>query len=309
MTAASPTYTVSRVSDESLRPWNPSEVLGQRRSPSRSRISAPSNGHAASVATRAQAYAPSYTPFVSSSASFNGHAGPVRPSSTGGWRALSLLLVLAATVLLSYAGWQAFGSDLYTSWLQSRMADPTPSIIVEDDPTVSPAFALASDWVAAPSGEVPALAPGSTLGTISIPKVGIDYKMVVGTGVEELKLGPGWMVGTSFPGQPGNAVVSGHRTTYGAPFNRIGELVPGDLIEVTTASGGLAVYEVRDSFIVSPEDSWVTAPTDGVRLTLTTCHPKGSARQRLIVQAELVSGAHTSKALSASDWLRSAPAS
>jgi sortase A len=50
------------------------------------------------------------------------------------------------------------------------------------------------------------------------------------------------------------------------------------------------VYEVRDSFIVAPTDVWVAEPRSGAWLTMTTCNPKYSARERLIVTAELVSG-------------------
>ena len=91
------------------------------------------------------------------------------------------------------------------------------------------------------------------------------------------------------PGQPGNAVISGHRTTYGAPFYDLDLLTPGDVIEVDTAIG-THVYTVRETIIVTPTDVWVTEPREGAWLTLTTCHPKLSARERLIVFAELTAG-------------------
>jgi sortase A len=97
------------------------------------------------------------------------------------------------------------------------------------------------------------------------------------------------MPATPLPGQPGNSVISGHRTTYGAPFHELDTLVSGDRIEVETAIG-LHVYEVRSIDIVRPTDVWVTEPRTGAWLTLTTCHPKFSARERLIVFAELVEG-------------------
>jgi sortase A len=98
------------------------------------------------------------------------------------------------------------------------------------------------------------------------------------------------MPGTALPGQPGNAVISGHRTTHGRPFFDLDQLKPGDRIEVET-SIGTHVYELREEwFLVAPTDVWVVDPKDGGWLTLTTCHPKFSARQRLIVTAELVSG-------------------
>ena len=88
---------------------------------------------------------------------------------------------------------------------------------------------------------------------------------------------------------PGNAVVSGHRTTFGAPFNELDHLVPGDIIEVETAVG-VHTYVVRESLVVNPFDVWVTDHRQGAWLTLTTCNPEFSARERLVVFAELIGG-------------------
>jgi sortase A len=89
------------------------------------------------------------------------------------------------------------------------------------------------------------------------------------------------------PGQPGNAAIAGHRTTYGAPFNRIDELQAGDEILVTTLQGAFR-YEVFEQHIVSPSASEVLDDFGDNRLTLTACHPKYSARQRIVVVARLV---------------------
>ena len=67
------------------------------------------------------------------------------------------------------------------------------------------------------------------------------------------------------------------------------QLKPGDRIEIETAIG-THLYVVRDSFVVKPTDVWVTEEREGGWLTLTTCNPKFSARERLIITAELVEG-------------------
>ena len=82
-------------------------------------------------------------------------------------------------------------------------------------------------------------------------------------------------------------MISGHRTTYGAPFYDLDLLEPGDRIEVDTAIG-THVYTVRETVIVAPTDVWVTDPRPGAWLTLTTCHPKYTARDRLIVHSVMV---------------------
>jgi sortase A len=123
----------------------------------------------------------------------------------------------------------------------------------------------------------------------SIERLADGWNVVEGVTRADLKTGTGHMPDTALPGQPGNAVISGHRTTYGQPFHELDQLQPGDLIEVETALG-THVYAVRETLVVAPTELSVTEPKPGAWLTLTTCHPKFSARQRLVVVAELVAG-------------------
>lgn len=149
---------------------------------------------------------------------------------------------------------------------------------------------------------------GEAFAQIRIPAIDVDVTVVEGVRRRDLKKGPGHLSGSPLPGQPGNAVISGHRTTYGAPFGDLNDLEAGDRIEVETAIG-LHIYEVREApeqcrdehgdCIVRPTDLWVTEPREGAWLTLTTCHPKFSARRRLIVFAELVEGPNADVILTA----------
>jgi len=137
-------------------------------------------------------------------------------------------------------------------------------------PTTIPAALTQSDWAA----------------LIDIPKIGLDEVVVEGVGVEELKKGVGHYPDTKMPGEKGNAALAGHRTTYGHPFNKLDELDPGDEIMVTTRAGTFK-YAVASTTIVTPESVEVLDNTPDNRLTLTTCNPKYSAEQRLIVVALL----------------------
>ena len=103
----------------------------------------------------------------------------------------------------------------------------------------------------------------------------------------DLRKGPGHYRNTPLPGQPGNSAIAGHRTTYGAPFNRIDELAPGDPILVSTLQGNFKYVVSEAPFPVSPSKNDVLFNKDDNRLTLTTCHPKYSAAKRLIVVAKL----------------------
>lgn len=110
--------------------------------------------------------------------------------------------------------------------------------------------------------------------------------------VAALKRGPGHYPFTDRPGGAGNFAVAGHRTTYGAPFWSVDELQAGDTIHVVDREGREWVYLFRAQEIVQPQDVWVIAddPLGNGRptITLTTCHPRFSAAQRLIVWGELV---------------------
>jgi sortase A len=94
----------------------------------------------------------------------------------------------------------------------------------------------------------------------------------------------------------GNAAIAGHRTTYGAPFWSLSDLGTGDKIQVTTLQGTYTYTVDKDPFPVDPHDLSVLdfvypnndhALAPEARLTLTTCNPRFSASQRLIVQAHL----------------------
>jgi sortase A len=96
------------------------------------------------------------------------------------------------------------------------------------------------------------------------------------------------------PGHEGNSAIAGHRTTYGAPFGDLDQLAVGDEIKVETVQGAFT-YKVTEQLVVDPSQVEVLDPTpDPARtghqlstLTLTTCNPKYSAEQRLIIKASL----------------------
>jgi len=145
---------------------------------------------------------------------------------------------------------------------------------------------------AVPHGLAAHLAPvttappvGSPIGLLSIPKIGLSQVVVEGVGQAQLRGGPGHYPSTPLPGQPGNASLAGHRTTYAAPFSDLNLLAPGDFVYVRTVQG-LFRYSVVRTLVVDPTDVAVldSAPPAST-LTLTTCNPRYSAAQRLVVVA------------------------
>jgi sortase A len=126
---------------------------------------------------------------------------------------------------------------------------------------------------------------GSVVARIQIPKVHIDQFVVEGTKLSDLAKGPGHYTGTPLPGQQGNVAIAGHRETHGSPFERLDELKPGDQIFVTTKTGRY-LYIMRSARVVSPKDVSVLRDFGDNRLTLTTCTPKYTSLNRLIIVAQ-----------------------
>ena len=119
-----------------------------------------------------------------------------------------------------------------------------------------------------------------------IPAIELDTIVLEGTDKETLKKGPGHIIGTSYPGSIGTVAISGHRTTYSKPFFNADKLQPGNEI-ILESYDAKYVYYVTEIKIVKPTDVWVLNPTPYLSLVLTTCNPKYSANERLIVFAQM----------------------
>lgn len=186
---------------------------------------------------------------------------------------------------------QQLDARIATVEVATTAYEPTGSLpapfTVPLDPTA--AAPITSEWENGVVFTEPLPAPGEPMGRISIPVAGVSWTFVEGVTRSDLESGAGHMTGTAIPGQPGNAVISGHRTTHGAPFLHLDRVVAGDVITVQTATG-THIYEVVEKIVVDPSEVWVTNQWDGAWLTLTTCEPVLSASQRLVVVARLVDG-------------------
>lgn len=182
---------------------------------------------------------------------------------------LTVVLVVASGVSLSWPFW----TDQYQTRLQVRLDQQLDEKI--DDPEAAEAFV---------AGEVRS---GDSLTRLRIPAIGVEVVVVEGTTQDALRAGAGHYPETTLPCGSGNVAIAGHRTTYGKPFNRLDEVPVGAEVTLETPLG-TCTYRVEEAaFVVTPDQVEVAAPTDHGQLTLTTCHPKGSARERLVLHAVL----------------------
>ena len=203
-------------------------------------------------------------------------------------RGVGQTLMTFGVVILLFCVYELWVTGLVTAREQERLSDDLRASWAEPVERPQPGE---------PEPTVPvSLDLGQGFAVLHVPALE-DYDpwvVVEGTSVEALKNGPGHIPGTALPGELGNVVISGHRTTYGAPFERFDDLTPGSQVVLETRDGWFT-YTVQDKSVVSPSAVEVTYPVPGAPdaeprerlLTLTTCHPKYSARQRLILRAEL----------------------
>lgn len=192
-------------------------------------------------------------------------------------RHVGVFAVAAGVGLLAYVAWMLWGTGMATADVQRALADEWQ----HRDPTV----AVPADRSPKP------LARG--VAQLTLPSKVANRPLIVVGGITDqaLQRGPGRYPNSEPPGQAGNYAIAGHRTTYGAPFGRLDALTQGDPIRLTDATGRRWRYKVAAVRVVDPTQTDVVADDPlGVQaptLTLTTCHPRFSARQRLIVHAVL----------------------
>ena len=220
--------------------------------------------------------------------------------------AVGRVFITVGLLILLFVAYQLWGTGLYTAREQDELERQfTSALASEGQPTPTTGSTPSTTAPATPSSsttttttEPPPPPPpeGEAVARIRIPKIGIDSIVVNGVNREDLRKGPGHYPDTPLPGQEGNSAIAGHRTTYGAPFGDLDQLSEGDLIQVRTLQGSFK-YRVSEQLIVRPSDIAVidptpvnpTNPAEGflATLTLTTCNPKYSAAQRLVIHADL----------------------
>ena len=209
-------------------------------------------------------------------------------------------LISMGVGVLMFVAWTLWGTGIYTAQQQDRLNEQFDSA-----PALVPVELTARDpsgrqvvYSGPPKGFKPG--PGEAVYRMAIPSIDVEQTVVHGVDTDQLRKGPGHYpsCGDGFelcaedieqvwPGEKGRVIVSGHRTTYGAPFWDLDKLTRGDVVRVETQWGDF-VYRVTEKQIVEADFVGIVIPGDDAELVLTTCNPKFSAAQRLVVYTEMV---------------------
>jgi len=174
--------------------------------------------------------------------------------------------------ILSLGVWTIAALDAaWFSLVQGRTLDRLLS-----DPAGSPSVAG--------SGARATASQLALLGRIQIPRVGLSAIIAEGRDPKTLRRAVGHLPGTSFPGEPGNVVLAGHRDSH---FRGLRHVRRGDRVRIMTPDGEFD-YRIASTDVVAPDNTEVLRATEERTLTLVTFFPFdvfGPAPRRFIVLA------------------------
>jgi sortase A len=193
-------------------------------------------------------------------------------------RVVGIVFLTASLAIGGYLAWLFFGTTITTNRAQGQLRPSFETSVDTKDPSE------------APPADRTVKVPGNAVAILVIPRIDLNMVVVEGTDTDSLKKGPGHYSDTAYPwDEHGRVAIAGHRTTYGAPFWSLEKMREGDRITLQTEYGTYN-YQVTRSLIIQPDEGWVLEQTRAPRLVLTTCNPRFSAAERLIVFAERVNG-------------------
>lgn len=220
-------------------------------------------------------------------------------------RGLGQTMITLGVVVLLFVVYEVYVTNYFAERDQKQVVSVLKKEWVDGGSTVKdPLLTL-------PGQATPKLPDGQGIAFLYIPRLGNDYSFAIvqGTNEADLEKGPGHYTGTALPGQVGNFGVAGHRVGKGEPFLNLDQLRSGDPVIVQTktywyvytvlgANGNLAAKNkdgVPGREVVAPEDGNVLLPVPDhpdakatlAYLTMTTCHPKFTAQNRMIVYSVL----------------------
>jgi sortase A len=208
------------------------------------------------------------------------------------------MLVTIGLLILLFVTYELWGTGIFTARDQSRLKSQFHRELAQaqhDNPVVTAPTTKPKPGKPHPTTSTTLnpkyqVAPpeGGIIGEIVIKKIGVDWIFREGVQLADLAKGPGHYPGTPLPGQIGNAAIAGHRTTHGAPFFHVDALAPGDHIQIRTFAGTYTYVVSMAPFPVAPTQYSVVANTPDAELTLTSCNPRYSAAQRIVIRARLV---------------------
>lgn len=122
-----------------------------------------------------------------------------------------------------------------------------------------------------------------------LPSIALDEELIIGDNPGNIDLGAWLRPETSTPNQGGNTVIVGHRFSYNSPatFYHLDKLKTGDTFALWW-DGREFVYRVYETRVVPATAVEIEDSTEQPIVTLYTCTPVWTARDRLVIRGELL---------------------
>jgi sortase A len=195
-----------------------------------------------------------------------------------GYRYLSYFLLIAGGLTLSFSV-VGYAQSYFFQALQLRVMRQEPAISAQP-----PGRGELEDTKQPGKLDESFFDSREVLGRLEIPRLKLSLTVLEGDDQKTLRLAPGHIENTAFPGDVGNAAIAGHRDTH---FRALENIRKGDEISIATSEGAFK-YFVQWTRVVGPDDVSVLQSSSVPELTLVTCYPFhyiGSAPKRFIVRA------------------------
>ena len=140
------------------------------------------------------------------------------------------------------------------AWLGQVLIDDAWARTLEGEPRAKP-WPWADTWPVA---------------RITVPARDERITALAGGSGGTLAWGPGHVDGSVLPGQPGTAIIGGHRDTH---FRFLEDIAPGEEILVEDQAGTTHRFRVTATDIVDSRTTRLDPVGDVARLVLATCYP------------------------------------
>ena len=197
---------------------------------------------------------------------------------------ISYLLIAATVVLFIYLVFLPF----YPGWRYELVQKKSPA--AEQAQDLDAVKQEVSQAQRGPSKSFPEADYSVSSNRVIIPKIGVNAPIVESESAEYGLARGAWRLPEgSTPPEGGNTVITGHRFKYLPPnnltFYLFHKLETGDIVSVLWEEEEY-YYRVSETKIVPKTQVSITDPTQEPRLTLFTCHPIYSQKERLVVIGE-----------------------
>lgn len=175
--------------------------------------------------------------------------------------------------------------DEFSRNVRREIADSEEGDVELDKSLLDSVNSVDSEKTSEKKGEKVYMEGYEVMGTIKIPKIGIEYPVLSEVTKKSLETSVAILYGVGL-NEPGNTTIVGHNYRNGLFFSDNKKLKTGDTIDITDQLGRTITYVIYNIYMTTPNDAeYMERDTEGAReISLSTCNDDSS--KRLIILAK-----------------------